>query len=230
MKLKTLGIISIAFLILGCASSPYAPMNKKVQEKIQVLDASLIIKQSNLDITVSSSDTGSGGLIGSLVLAGVDAVRRSAAEDEAAPIISVLENYDFRNVMYETTNNSLGKLHKFKVNRPITLDKVGSATTAKIMLNTSKANAVMFCDTTYKLESGNLIVALDVKMYPKSNTLKRFRKNPDDSDLLASGNEIYRNHFLFTKQGITPTNVIAGLNEAAKSLTDQLVQDLNSGI
>jgi len=229
MKLQTVGIISIAFLMAGC-TSPYAPMSKKVQEKIQVVDTSLIIKQSNLDITVSSSDVGAGGIIGSLILAGVDSLRRSSAEKEAAPIIAALENYDFRNVMFKATNNSLGKLHKFKVNRPITLDKVGSETVEKITLNSSKSDAIIFCDTDYKLESGNLIVTLDAKMYPKTDALKTFRKDPDNSDVLASGNQIYTNHFMFTKQGITADNVKEGLNEAATNLSNQLMQDLNSGI
>ena len=229
MKLKTLGIMSIAFLMSGC-TPPYAPMSKKVQEKIQVVDASLIIKQSNLDITVSSSDNGQGGLIGSLILAGVDAIRRSNAEDAATPIISALQNYNFRSVMFKATNNSLGKLNKFKVNRPIILDKIGSKTVAKIILDSSKANAVMFCNTYYQLQSGDLIVTLDAEMYPKSEALKALRKNADESDPLAIGNHIYKNHFVFTKQGITADNIIEGLNEATKSLADQLVQDLNHGI
>jgi len=229
MKLKTLAIMSVAFLMIGCAS-PYAPMSKKVQEKIQVLDASLIIKQSNIDVTVSSSDTGQGGIIGSLILAGVDAVRRSNAKDNATPIIAALENYDFRSVMYKATNNSLGKLNKFKGNRPITLDKVGSETVKKITLNTSKANALLFCSIYYQLQSGNLMVTLDAQMYPKSNTLKAFRKDADDADILANGNRIYVNQFVFVKQGITADNVVSGLNEAAKSLASQVVQDLNHGI
>lgn len=229
MKLKTLAISSIAFLMLGC-TQPYAPMSKKVQEKIQVLDTSLIIKQSNLDITVSSSDTGQGGIIGSLILAGVDAVRRSNAEDEAAPIITALQNYDFRKVMYKATNNALGKLNKFKVNRPITLDKVGSETVAKITLNDSKASAVMFCNVYYQLQSGNLMITLDAEMYPKSEALKALRKDANNKDVLASGNRIYKNQFVFVKQGITADNIKDGLNEAAISLADQIVQDLNHGI
>jgi len=190
----------------------------------------LIIKQSNLDITVSSSDTGQGGIIGSLILAGVDAVRRSNAEDEAAPIITALQNYDFRKVMYKATNNALGKLNKFKVNRPITLDKVGSETVAKITLNDSKASAVMFCSVYYQLQSGNLMITLDAEMYPKSEALKALRKDANNKDVLASGNRIYKNQFVFVKQGITADNIKDGLNEAAISLTDQIVQDLNHGI
>lgn len=229
MKIKILGIMSLAFLMLGCAPQ-HAPMSKKVQEKIQVLDTFLIVKQSNLDITVSSSDTGQGGLIGSLILAGVDAVRRSNAEDEAAPIIAALQNYNFRKVMHHASNTSLEKLNKFKVNRPIKLDKIGSDTSRVINLNASKSSAVMFCDIHYQLQSGNLIVTLDAFMYPKSETLKVFRKKAVNSDVLDRDNHIYRNRFIFTQQGITSNNVVASLNKAAKSLSNQLVQDLNHGI
>ena len=228
-RIKIVFAVFVSFLLFGCAPI-YAPMSKDVQKNIGSLDTVLVMEQSNLNVTVRSSDMGYGGLIGSLILAGVDAVREAHAKKEAAPIIAKLQKYDFRQVMYNALSDQLKNAKEFKVNQPIKLQKVTSKTDNRIVFDDSKANAVMFCFVGYRIESQNLIVSMIASIYPKSDSLKKFRKHPDDSNPLAAGNTIYSNQFIFQKESVTAENIVDGLNEAAKSLTLQIIKDLNHGI
>jgi len=229
MKLKILGIILLGFLITGCAVK-LAPMSKKVQANINTIDTTLIIKQSNLDVTVSDTDGSSGGLIGVLVAAAIDAGRRSVAEKESTPILKSLEGYDFRQVMLQEATSSLENLKNIKTKLPINMDKIGSRLSLQIEYDKSTNDGVLICLILYRLESKNLIATLHASLYPKATKLKEFRSKPDEENPYADGNAIYNNKFIFVKEDITTNNIVESLNEAAKSLANQLATDIDYGI
>lgn len=231
MKLHLYGAIAIALLLSGCGSRvAVAPMSKNVQTELSSIDTTLIIRQSNLDVTVPQTNGSQGGLIGVLVAAVIDSARRSSAENEAAPIVERIQDYNFRQVMQDEASSTLGGLENVRANLPVNLDTVGSALTFRIAYDKSTANAFLLCNIGYVLNSGNLIVTLHASMYPKADTLKKYRTAPDESNPLADGNAIYNNKFSFVKEGITANNIQASLNEAAKNLAKQLATDIDYGV
>lgn len=230
MKLKFFGVIVLAFLISGCGGVDVAPMSKRVQNDLGTIDTTLIIRQSNLDVTVPQTDGSQGGLLGVLFAAAIDSARRSSAEKEATPIVQSIQNYDFRQVMLKEATSSLSSLKNVKANLPINIDTVGSALTFRIAYDKSTANAFLLCNIGYSLNSGNLIVTLHASMYPKAQKLKKYRDNPDESNPLDNGNVIYNNKFSFIKEGIAASNIQESLNEAAHNLAKQLSTDIDYGI
>lgn len=231
MKLHIFGAMAMALLLAGCGSRvPVAPMSKNVQTELSSIDTTLIIRQSNLDVTVPQTDGSQGGLIGVLVAAVIDSARRSSAETEAAPIVERIQDYDFRQVMRDEATSSLADLKNVKANLPLNIDTVGSDLTFRIAYDKSTANAFLLCNIGYTLNSGNLIVTLHASMYPKADTLKKYRNTPNESNPLANGNAIYNNKFSFVKEGITANNIQASLDEAAQNLAKQLATDIDYGV
>jgi len=218
--------ISGLALMAGCAA-PQIPLTKNVQRHMDSAENILFIPQNNLDITVTPTNPGGGGLIGALVCVAIDSSRRSSAKKESAPIIQQLQNYNFRTVMLKALSHEIPKVSTIKFELPIRLETVDSNSQQRISFDKSKASVVVFTRVNYRLESGNLIVNASVKMYPKTKKLSEFRKRPNDSNPISPGNSIYRKFFTFTKQAITAKNIRGSLFEGASSLAKQIVADLN---
>jgi hypothetical protein len=229
LKFKVASAMFIALILTGCAA-PQISMTKQVQAKIDQVDGVLTMPQSNLVVTVPATNPGNTGLLGALIVAGVDSARQSSAEKAAAPILNTLQGYDFNAVMLAATTETLGKTNNLKFAMPLRVSTVDSDSAKRIAFDQSKSSSILFCRVNYRLESGNLIVVAHAEMYPKADALKQFRSKPQDSNPLDEGNAIYRKTFTFTKQAITPTNIKNSLAEAAKSLSEQLAADLNHSI
>lgn len=229
MKLKQLALLAGLLVLTGCVA-PQVPMSKQVQSNLNQVEGILVIPQSNLNITVQATNPGNTGAIGSLIASAIDAMRRSSAVKEAAPITQPLQDYDFRAVMLNATNEAIGKIDQIKVNLPLRLDIVGSESSNRINFDNSTASAVLFCNVRYHMEEKNLFVTADAEIYPKLEVLKQFRNKPMETNPLDSGNVIYRKTFTFTKQAITPAIIKDALTEAANSIAAQLAADLNHGI
>lgn len=226
MTLRVTLFISILALMAGCAP-PQISLMKQTQENIESAESVLFIHQNNIDVTVPASDPGNTGLIGALIFAGIDSARRSNAEKEAAPIIQQLQNYDFRTVMLNTLSAEIPKIVTIKFNTPIRIETIYSESQKRISFDQSTASVVLFTTVDYRLESGNLIINSNLEMYPKSESLLKFRNKPSDSNPIDNGNVIYRKTFAFTKQAVTAYNIKDSLAEGASSIAKQIVADLN---
>lgn len=225
MSIRMTLFIILVFLS-GCAT-PQISLMKQTTESIESADSVIFIPQNNLNVTVPATNPGSAGLIGALIIAGIDSVRRSNAEKEAAPIIQQLQNYDFRTIMLNTFSAEIPKIATVKFNTPVHLETIYSESQKRISFDQSNASAVMFATVGYRLESGNIIITSHLELYPKSESLLKFRNKANDSNPTDYGNVIYRKAFIFTKQGITTDNVRDSLTEGASSIAKQISEDLN---
>ena len=229
MKLRTLALIIVVTALAGCAA-PQFSLTKQAQLNIDRAEGILTIPQNNLDVTVQATNAGNSGLIGALIVAAIDSARRSNAETAAAPMLETLRDYDFRTVMLDATTDALIKIDKVKFGMPLRVEVVASDSAKRIAFDQSTASAILFCNVSYRLESGNLIVVAAAEMYPKVDSLKQFRNKPNETNPLDSGNVIYRKTFTFSKQAVTQNTIRGYLSEAATSVAGQLAADLNHGL
>jgi len=218
--------VCILALVAGCAT-PQQSLTRQAQESIRSTEHILIVPQSNLIVDVPATNGGGGGVLGVLIAAGIDSVRRSNAEKAASPIIHQLQSYDFRAVMLKALSTELAKSDKVNTKQPIRLETIDSESQQRIWFDQSNADTVIFNNVTYRLESGNLIITANVRMFPKANNLLKLRIKPDAANPFDAGNAIYFKVFSFTKQGITASNVKESLSDGAISVAKQIVADLS---
>ncbi|MFM0177383.1 hypothetical protein PQR52_02840 [Paraburkholderia aspalathi] len=205
-------------------------VTKQEQHELGPVAGALFIPQNSLLVTVTPTNAGGAGLLGALIVAGIDAARRSSAESAAAPMFEQLHDYDFRAVMKQASNDAVGSLETIKFAAPLNVETVNSSTQKRIVFDNASASAVMFVDVGYQLQSGNLYVSANVVMYPKSDNLRQFRNKPNDSDPLNSGNAIYRKTFNYAELNVSATDIKQGLTEGANNIASQLAADLNHPI
>lgn len=214
-------------ILAGCAATPPMSLTKQEQHELGELSGTLFIPQNSLLVTVTPTNPGPSGLLGALIVAGIDAARRANAESNAAPMFEQLKSYDFRAVMKQTSNDAIGALPDLKFSAPLDVDTVSSGSEKRIVFDKSTASAVLFVDVGYQLQSGNLYASANAVMFPKSDKLLQFRKKPNEADPLDAGNAIYRQTFSFSKQNVSAADIQSDLTEAAQSLASQLAADLN---
>ena len=229
MTLKAVVLTVLVTALAGCAA-PQMSLTKQAQTNIDQVEAVLTIPQSNLDVTVPATNPGANGILGALIVAAIDSSRQSSAKREAAPILGRLRNYDFRTEMLNATTDALIGLDKLSIAMPLRVEVVASDSSKRIAFDQSMASVVLFCHVGYRLESGNLIASASAEMYPKSESLKTFRQQPDETNPLAGGNAIYRKVFTFSKQAVNSSTIKRDLSEAASNLAHQLAADLNHAI
>ena len=224
IKLK---IILLAFLLLlnACATQSLS-LKKEATKKIYSIDQVLIIPQNNLDITITPGNPGSSGIIGALLVATIDSVRRSSAEKEALPIINELHEYDFRSVMLDAMHSEIKKQNALNSQIHVTLETVDSASNRWAVFDRSNASSVLFTQVQYRLNSGNLIVEAKAEMYPKAETLYSYREKPNNTSKLDKGNMIYRKNFKYEQQRVLASDIRSSLSEAANSIARQIITDL----
>ena len=229
MKGSMLGLVGVVLAMLiisGCATTEMALL-KKVVPDLKSGGAVVVVTQNNLGIAVPASNPGNTGLLGALVVAGVDAARQADAEKQAKPIIAALQTYDFRAVLKKTLTTELQNVTTFKFGTDLQQDTIASAVQRRIDFDNAEGDAVLFIYVEYRLESGNLIVEANAILYPKTDELKAYRVNPKASDPVGESSFIYKRTFSVSQQGITDKNVAEKLDGAAQSIAKQLVADLN---
>ena len=229
MNLRTVALTIVVTALAGCAA-PQISLTKQAQSNINRAEGILEIPQNNLDVTVQATNPGNTGLLGALIVAAIDSARQSSAEKAAAPMLEPLRDYDFRTVMLDASTDALAKIDKVKFGTPLRVEVVASDSAKRIAFDQSTASAILFCNVSYRLESGNLIVIAGAEMYPKADSLKQFRNTPNETNPLDSGNVIYRKTFTFSKQAVTPTTIKENLSEAATNVARQLAADMNHGL
>ncbi|HEV3422555.1 MAG TPA: hypothetical protein VG105_02005 [Paraburkholderia sp.] len=230
MNLKKLSLFLCSAALAGCATTPPLSLTTQEQHELGNVAGTLVIPQSGLLVTIAPTNAGGAGLLGALIVAGIDAARRSAAEKNAAPILEQLHDYDFRTVMKQASNDAVGTVQQVKFSAPLDVDTVGSSTQRRIVYDNSSASAVLFIDVGYQLQSGNLYISANAVMYPKSSALQQFRKKPNESDPLDAGNAIYRKTFNYGKLNVAADDIKSDLTEGANSIASQLAADLNHPI
>ncbi|MGF6780945.1 hypothetical protein [Paraburkholderia sp. GAS334] len=230
MNLRNLFLFLSIAALSGCAVTPPMSITKQEQHDLGPVAGTLFIPQNSLMVTVTPTNAGATGLLGALIAAGIDAARRSAAESNAAPMLAQLHDYDFRAVMKQASNEAVGTLQTIKFATPLDVETVNSSTQKRIIFDNASTSAVLFVDVGYQLQSGNLYIAANVVMYPKSDKLLQFRKKPNDTEPLDAGNAIYRKTFNYAKLNVVATDIKSDLTEGANSIASQLVADLNHPI
>jgi len=227
---RNLVIIAFTVLLAGCVAAPQS-LRQVASERIETVDQVLIIAQSNLDITVTQTNPGASGLIGALLVGAYDEYRRSAARQEAEPIIAALQDVDFRIIMLRAMNTAVTAERRLRYPINTTLESIDSDSTRRVHFSDSSASAVLFTVVSYRLESGNLKISATLEAYPKIAALMPFRQDPDAAQdpgqALTEGNTIYHQRFEFEKQGITGANIEASLTDGTRSIARQIVLDIS---
>jgi len=227
MTFKSLSLILCLTILAGCATTPPMSLTTQEQHNLGPVSGTMFIPQNSLLVTVTPTNAGASGLLGALLVAGIDAARRSAAESDAAPILTQLHDYDFRTVMKTASNEAVGKIQEVKFAAPLDVDTINSSTQKRILFDKSSASAVLFIDVGYRLQSGNLYISANAVMFPKSDKLLAFRKKPNDSEPLDNGNAIYRKTFDYSLMNVGAADIKGDLTEGANSIASQLAADLN---
>ncbi|TGP43172.1 hypothetical protein EN871_15210 [bacterium M00.F.Ca.ET.228.01.1.1] len=227
MNFKRLTLLLCFAALTGCAATPPMSLTKQEQQNLKSVEGTLFIPQNGLAVTVVPTNPGATGLLGALIVAGIDAARRASAEKDAAPMFDQLHDYDFRTVMKQASNDAIATLQDVKFSAPLDVETVNSSTQKRIAYDKSSASAVLFVDVGYQLQSGNLYISANAVMYPKASALLEFRKKPNDADPLDAGNAIYRKTFNFGKQHVAAAEIKGDLTEGANSIASQLAADLN---
>ncbi|WP_347988084.1 hypothetical protein [Methylomonas sp. AM2-LC] len=249
-----LKLFLIVFVLLnGCAFNGELAMTKQVQEKIEAVDVVLIIPQDQIDIELQNHVNVPGytkftqssveneyplfqkpnqPVVGSGLAASINEAANQAILSmdmkELEPIITQLQNYDFRSVVYKNFSSAVPSVQKIKINTPVMLVKSDTSVWRKLWLSQSKSSAVLFVKLEYMLSSKTLNMCLAAEMYPKSNELLKLRKNPDESRPLEAGNRLYRNVFYLNDSNVTSENIKGKLADGSANIIKKLVTDLNT--
>jgi L-ribulose-5-phosphate 3-epimerase UlaE len=113
------------------------------------------------------------------------------------------------------------------------VESINSASNKRIHLLKTNSDALLVSNIDYALNAGNLIISARVSLYPKATNLKKFMKNSKDEntfDMTDIDNTIYNKNFTFTKQSISVSNIKNSLNEGAKNISEQIIDDLSHPI
>jgi len=129
--------------------------------------------------------------------------------------------------MLKALSTEIAKSDKLNTKQPIRLETIDSESQQRIWFDQSNSDVVIFNNVKYLLESGNLIITANVRMFPKASNLFKLRIKPDPANPFDAGNAIYFKVFSFTKQGITASNATESLSEGAISVAKQIVADLS---
>jgi hypothetical protein len=186
-----------------------------------------LVPQSGLDVTVTPTDGGQGGLLGVLIAAAIDSKREESAKKLSAPILAALHSFDFRVVLTEAIADATSRQPALKLRTPWRLETLDSNSHRRDLLDGSADSAVLFVRVNDRLESGNVVVVAQAQLIPKAAALMGLRPAPKDSQPLDDGNALYRKAFSFSKQNVTAETVAAALTEGAHSVATQLLTDLS---
>lgn len=222
-------LLAVASSFLAACASPYMSMSKQAYVQVDSMDVVVSVPQTNVDVAVSSSFAGP-GLIGALVGIGIDSIRRANARKDAAPLLETLESYNFRDTVTDAFNNALVQGQGLAFNVPVLLETEVAATAKRVNYTKSKADAIMYADVYYRIESQNLIITADVEVYPKKAALRAFSKKAKVAKPMDDDNVVYKQQFTYTKEAITAETIIDGLNEGARDIAYQIHRDVTTPV
>lgn len=222
-------IVFALFALTACSSKPIF-LKKEACQQIHSIDHVIAVPQNNLDITVTPTNGGSGGVIGVLVASAIDASRRSNAEKQARPIIEELRGFDFRSVMLNAIKTATENSTDFNFDVKSRIENVETDTDKRILVSQSQSNAVLLTIVKYELNTQNLIVTASSSMYPNMKSLEKFKKTPNNDAKITDDDQIYSNVFTFKKQAITAGNIRSSLTESAQHIAKQLISDISTPI
>jgi hypothetical protein len=212
-------------LLAGCAT-PEQSMTAPLRTALGGVEGVLLVPQSGLDVTVTPTDGGQGGLLGVLLAAAIDSKREESAKKQSVPMLQALHGYDFRVVLAEAIAEATARQPALKLRTPWRLETLDSDSHRRDLFDATADSAVLFVRVNYRLESGNVIVSARAQLVPKAAELKGLRPAPDDGRPLEEGNALYRKTFSFSKQNVRADTVAAALTEGANSVATQLLSDL----
>lgn len=220
-------LLAVASSLLVACASPYMSMSKQAYVQVDAMDVVVSVPQTNVDVAVSSSFAGP-GLVGALVGIGIDSIRRANARKDAAPVLETLESYNFRDTVTDAFNNVMGQGTTFNV--PVALETEVATTAKRVNYSQSQADAIMYADVYYRIESQNLIITAEVEVYPKKAALRAFSKKANAAKPMDDDNVIYKQQFTYTKEAITADTIIAGLDEGARDIAYQIHRDVTTPV
>ena len=226
-----LNALMLAVVFLSSCSN-IVQLKKEAHNQIRSVENIIVIEQDNLYVTVTSFYNGGGGAIGALIASSIDSSRQSSATEKAQPIIKELDDYNFKNVFLTAIKDKINKTHlPYKMSNQV--ESINSASNKRIHLLKTNSDALLVSNIDYALNAGNLIISARVSLYPKATNLKKFMKNSKNEntfDMTDIDNTIYNKNFTFTKQSISVGNIKNSLNEGAKNISEQIIDDLSHPI
>jgi hypothetical protein len=137
--------------------------------------------------------------LGALIVAGVDAVRTTKAEDAVKPLRDAAIDFNFDDLLRQDLQASMSKVQWLNVTDVKVIKDVATASLDSAITN-SKASAVLMVGADYHLsnDGGTFYIAVGARMFPNSPALTP----PKATDANAKpksdvNNVIYRNTFTF---------------------------------
>ncbi|QTD43798.1 hypothetical protein [Ottowia testudinis] len=228
MRLKIISLYCALLFLSGCATTELS-LTKDAQREIKSADSTLMVPQNNLLVRVNPVQLHGFGIIGAVVGAAIDSSRTAEAEKTAQPITEKLKDYNFRQILLTELDENFRRVIAFKITKT-QVSEVNSESFRRIKYDKSVESAVLFINCDYSLGEGGLSVVALAELFPKTEGLKKFRKQPDDTNPLATGNAIYRKTFRVARQGVSELNIKTYLSESAASIAKQLADDLDHGL
>jgi hypothetical protein len=227
--------VLLSTLLLG-ACAPLAihqSLPSAAREKVVSTEAVVPLRQSEIYVFVPSSQTSAaagGGLLFALIDIGVNSVRTSNAEEAVKPLRDALVDFSFDDTLRNQLRHSLSKvswlgLQQVRVVKEVSTDNMDHA------LADSKAGAVLFATTDYRLSNDGdmLAMSLNGSLFPNNESLKAMldKDAADAEHKTALANSIYRNQFSFQTKlpGATSDrsrNIEAWSADKGKAMRDAL--------
>jgi hypothetical protein len=172
MAVRNLVVLCLVGLLVQACASPY----KRVVDDANRTspggrDVVVIVPQSEMRATVVASNiaaSSGGGALFAIIDGIITQNRMSEAEERIRPIRDQLINYDFDQRAMEATKATVGRIGWLDV-RNISFTKDGSKPRFLSLLDQAAAPQVFGFRYSYALSAdfGQLIVALDVALFPK---------------------------------------------------------------
>lgn len=201
-RLSRLILILAGLGLSACAGTPpaHVALDINARNNVHSTDVVAPVRQGEVYVFVPQASTGGqGGLLGALIVAGVDAVRTSNAEDAVKPLRDAVIDFNFDDVLRQDLKASMSKVQWLNVTEVKVIKDVATASLDSAITN-SKASAVLMVAADYHLsnDGGTFYIAVRANLFPNSLALTPPKAGDANakpkSDL---SNAIYRNSFLF---------------------------------
>jgi len=214
-ELKTAVISSMALTLAACTTTPnFKHMDPEARKMIQSVDSVLITKQDGVKADINVSRLSSyiqGHFVPVLIDIGLNSYRSHKANKIMVPIHQTLGDYDYTQDIKAQFNQALAKSNVAGAGELEILREEPQGFRAAY-IRKSEADAVMFIDVKYAFtptfDALNLTSAIMV--FPVNPALSPYKEKPNDDDILAYEDNIYRNQFMAS---IVPATMVGTKDE-----------------
>lgn len=211
---------------LAACATPDRGLNAPMRAALGSIAGVVLVPQTGLDVTVTPTDGGQGGLLGVLVAAAIDSHRESSARERSGPILKALADHDFRREITQALAEESARQARVPLRGAWRLETVDTDSQRRALLDAATEDAVLFLRVDYKLESGNVVVLARAQLVPRAPALMGHRPSPKEGAPLDEGNALFLRSFRFTQNNVTADNVAAALTAGARNVVSQCLSEL----